>query len=187
MERCDFCSVCAAIIDKSDNRFNQTEFLDMLFEDFSRDEFFLFDVGLTSRWMRGIKPLSPKIIQYYRTNEKADIFIQNFNRSLMPRISDHHDLTKALRDLVLNDVSISDSGKNELLGNYPCKDKSDAAVFICKVLLFALGRPFVTRDTKIIEKHTSSGALSPIVSERIFDADIPAPCKHFSGREKELK
>ncbi len=186
MERCDFCSVCKAITDFSDHTLNQVEFLEELFNDYVRATLSIFNVGLVNRWLRGLKPLSSAIIKHYGTDDNADNLMNNFSRSIMPHISDHDNLTKALHDLVLNDVSISDNTKSELLSYYPCGSKSEAVEFICNILLFAMSRPFVTRDTKIIEKHTSSGALSPIVSERMFGADIPAPCKHFSGRNKEL-
>ena len=184
MDRCDFSSVCRTILDSA--TLNQVEFLELLFEDYARANLFFFNAGLSNRWLRGLKPLSSAIIKYYGADDKADNLMRNFSKSIMPHISDHDNLTKALHDLVLNDVSISDNTKSELLSYYPCVSKSEAVEFICNILIFAMSRPFVTRDTKIIEKHTSSGALSPIVSERIFGADIPAPCKHFSGRDKEL-
>ena len=184
MERCDFSSVCRTILDSAS--LNQVEFLEMLFDDYARANLFFFNAGLSNRWLRGLKPLSSAIIKYYSADDKADNLMKNFSKSIMPQINDYNDLTKALHDLVLNDVSISDDSKKELLGYYPCANKSETVELICNILIFAMSRPFVTRDTKIIEKHTSSGALSPIVSERIFGADIPAPCKHFSGRNKEL-
>lgn len=184
MDRCDFSSVCRMILESTS--LNQVEFLEMLFDDYARANLFFFNAGLSNRWLRGLKPLSSAIIKYYGADDKADNLMRNFSKSIMPQISDCDNLTKALHDLVLNDVSISDDSKKELLGYYPCDSKSEAVEFICNILLFAMSRPFVTRDTKIIEKHTSSGALSPIVSERIFGADIPAPCKYFSGRDKEL-
>ena len=184
MDRCDFSSVCITILDSAS--LNQVEFLENLFDDYARANLFFFNAGLSNRWLRGLKPLSSAIIKYYGADDKADNLMRNFSKSIIPCISDYDNLTKALHDLVLNDVSISDNTKSELLGYYPCASKSEAVEFICNILIFAMSRPFVTRDTKIIEKHTSSGALSPIVSERIFGADIPAPCKHFSGRDKEL-
>ena len=159
----------------------------MLFDDYARANLFFFNAGLSNRWLRGLKPLSSAIIKYYKADDKADNLMRNFSKSIMPQISDYNNLTKSLHDLVLNDVSISDDSKKELLGYYPCASKSEAVEFICSILIFAMSRPFVTRDTKFIEKHTSSATLSPIVSERIFGAEIPAPCKHFSGRNKELE
>ncbi len=185
MDRCDFSSVCRTILDSA--TLNQVEFLEFLFDDYARTNLFFFNAGLSNRWLRGLKPLSSAIIKYYGADDKADNLMRNFSKSIIPQINDYNNLTKALHDLVLNDVSISDDFKKELLGYYPCANKSEAVEFICNILLFAMSRPFVTRDTKIIEKHTSSGVLSPIVSERIFGAEIPAPCKHFSGRNKELE
>ena len=173
MDRCDFSSVCRTILDSAS--LNQVEFLELLFDDYARANLFFFNAGLSNRWLRGLKPLSSAIIKYYGADDKADNLMNNFSRFIMPHISDPDNLTKALHDLVLNDVSISDNTKSELLGFYPCESKSEAVEFFCNILIFAMSRPFVTRDTKIIEKHTSSGALSPIISERIFGAEIPAP------------
>ena len=186
MERCDFCSVCGVIRSNTDDAFNQVEFFEKLFEDYARETLSVFNVGLINRWLRGLKQLSSAIIKYYCADDKADTLVKDFSRSILPHISDYNVLTQAVHDLVLNDVSISDSTKTELLKCYPCDSKSEAAEFVCNILIFAMSRPFVTRDTKIIEKQTSSGALSSIVSERIFGAEIPAPCKHFSGRDKEI-
>lgn len=88
-----------------------------------------------------------------------------------------------LYNLVISDVSISEQKKTELTVSYPCEENADIADFICAVLLFAIERKFVKRDEKLL---TTSGTLSPIVSDRIFDGAVPKPCKYFCGRDKEL-
>ena len=33
----------------------------------------------------------------------------------------------------------------------------------------------------------AGGALSPIVLDYIMDSEVPKPCRHFIGKDKELK
>ena len=109
MDRCDFSSVCRTILDSA--TLNQVEFLEFLFDDYARTNLFFFNAGLSNRWLRGLKPLSSAIIKYYGADDKADNLMRNFSKSIMPQISDYDNLTNALYDLVLNDVSISDDSK----------------------------------------------------------------------------
>ena len=47
-------------------------------------------------------------------------------------------------------------------------------------------RQFIKRDTKN-QKLIAGGALSPIVLDYIMDSEVPKPCRHFIGRDKELE
>ncbi|RHV76865.1 Archaeal ATPase, partial [Blautia sp. OF11-22] len=37
------------------------------------------------------------------------------------------------------------------------------------------------------QKLIAGGALSPIVLDYIMDSEVPKPCRHFIGRDKELE
>lgn len=37
------------------------------------------------------------------------------------------------------------------------------------------------------QKLLAGGALSPIVLDYIMDSEVPKPCRHFIGRDKELE
>ena len=45
-------------------------------------------------------------------------------------------------------------------------------------------RQFIKRDTKN-QKLLAGGALSPIVLDYIMDSEVPKPCRHFIGIEKD--
>ena len=47
-------------------------------------------------------------------------------------------------------------------------------------------RQFIKRNTKN-QKLLAGGALSPIVLDYIMDSEVPKPCRHFIGRDKELE
>lgn len=47
-------------------------------------------------------------------------------------------------------------------------------------------RQFVKRDTRN-QKLIAGGTLSPVVLDYIMDNEVPKPCRHFVGREKELR
>jgi len=91
MDRCDFSSVSRTILDSA--TLNQVEFLEMLFDDYARANLFFFNAGLSNRWLRGLKPLSSAIINYYKADDKADNLMKNFSKSIMTQISDYDNLT----------------------------------------------------------------------------------------------
>lgn len=62
-------------------------------------------------------------------------------------------------------------------------DEYKQAMEILYGLSFAISRKFEKRDIKSL----ALGTLSPIVSDMIFDGEVPKPCKHFCGRDTELK
>ena len=47
-------------------------------------------------------------------------------------------------------------------------------------------RQFIKRNTKN-QKLLAGGTLSPIVLDYIMDSEVPKPCRHFIGRDKELE
>ena len=47
-------------------------------------------------------------------------------------------------------------------------------------------RQFIKRNTKN-QKLLAGGSLSPIVLDYIMDSEVPKPCRHFIGRDKELE
>lgn len=84
--------------------------------------------------------------------------------------------------LVQNDFSLSEEKKNEILPAN-INDFSDYEIcsFIGKVIFAAIDRPFVPADKPIL----STAAIT--VSEYVFSAEVPVPCRYFCGRDNELE
>ena len=80
--------------------------------------------------------------------------------------------------------SISDAKKKNLTPLY--KPASSRLLFLAKLISFGMERQFIKRNTKN-QKLLAGGALSPIVLDYIMDSEVPKPCRHFIGRDKELE
>lgn len=188
MERCDFYSVIKILMQSvSEGRnLNQTEFMRKLFTYFSEHDEnidFEFDNGQVCRWIKGIVPVSPRIVSFYLKDKHAEHLSVDIEENILPLFYDSNMTAQNLYNLVIREVSISEQKKTELTASYPCEETADIADFICAVLLVAMERKFIKRDEKLL---TISGMLSPVVSEQIFDGVVPKPCKYFCGRDKEL-
>lgn len=186
MERCDFSAVMRIIslYISSANALNQCELISKIFEVFvDENEGFEFDNGLVCRWFKGLKPVSPRIVQFYENSENAEQLSYSIEFKLLPMMCDAPMAARELSNLVINDVSISEQKRSELAAKFSCENNAVIADFISAVLRFSMTRAFIKREQNQL---TVSAVLSPIASERIFDGFVPKPCKHFCGRENEL-
>lgn len=186
MERCDFSAVIRIISQyiSAANALNQCDLVCKIFEVFDdENEDFDFDNGQLCRWFKGIKPISPRIVQFYENPENAEQLASSIEFQILSLMYDAPMAAQELNDLVINDVSISENKRSELTSNFNCEKSETIANFISSVLRFSMTRNFVKHEQSQL---TLSGAISPITSERIFDGAIPKPCKHFCGRENEL-
>lgn len=186
MERCDFSAVIRIISQyiSAANALNQCDLVCKIFEVFDDENAdFDFDNGQVCRWFKGIKPISPRIVQFYEDPENAEQLASSIEIQILPLMYDAPMAARELNDLVINDVSISEQKRSELISNFNYNDDTAIANFLSSVLRFSMTRIFVKREPNQL---TASRTLSPVASERIFDGVIPKPCKHFSGRENEL-
>lgn len=186
MERCDFSAVARIISQyiSSANTLNQSDLLDKMFEVYADENGgFTFDNGLICRWFKGIKPISPRIVEFYEDPENADQLSYSIEFKILPLMYDAPMAAQELSDLVINDVSISEQKRSELSAKFNCENNSAIADFISSILRFSMSRNFIKHEQNQL---TVSGTFSPIASERVFDGAIPKPCKHFCGRENEL-
>ena len=97
------------------------------------------------------------------------------------------DCNMAIQDiytLFIQDDSISDAKKKNLTCLY--KPASSRLLFLAKLISFGMERQFIKRNTKN-QKLLAGGSLSPIVLDYIMDSEVPKPCRHFIGRDKELE
>ena len=95
-------------------------------------------------------------------------------------VYDLSNLCNELVTLVSNDYSLSEEKKNEILIDIDTTDESEVCRFIGNVIFAAIDRPFIPADKAMLP-------ISEItVSECIFGAEVPAPCRYFCGRDTEL-
>lgn len=144
----------------------------------------LCDSSLVGRWFNGQAPLSPKIIEFYLQKgvEWLSDDIQDF---VLPLFPDRFAVLEALQNLLIQDSTVSEQKKKELLDCSPCESGEKCAEFLAELLLFAVQRPFI-KQTPSRKQLKSSGDCSPALREFVFGGEVPVPCKWFCGREQEL-
>ena len=166
---------------------SQPDFLYELFEDFMNDpanEDFSMDNGLVCRWLTGQAKISPKISAYYSKPNNQKKLAETIHQNLLPLMSDCNMAMQDIYTLFIQDDTISDAKKKNLASLY--KPASSRLLFLAKLISFGMERQFIKRDTKN-QKLIAGGALSPIVLDYIIDSEVPKPCRHFIGRDKELE
>ena len=95
-------------------------------------------------------------------------------------VYDLSNLCNELAALVSNDYSLSEEKKSEILTEIDTTDESEVCRFIGNVIFAAIDRPFVSADKPMLP------ASAITVSECVFGAEIPTPCRYFCGRDNEL-
>ena len=189
MNRCDFSSISTCLKNhiSESNQMSQPDFLYELFEDFMDDpanQDFSMDNGLVCRWMTGQAKISPKISAYYSKPSNQEKLAHTIHQNLLPLMSDCNMAIQDIYTLFIQDDSISDAKKKNLTPLY--KPASSRLLFLAKLISFGMERQFIKRNTKN-QKLLAGGALSPIVLDYIMDNEVPKPCRHFIGRDKELE
>jgi len=189
LNRCDFSSISTCLKNhiSESNQMSQPDFLYELFEDFMDDpanQDFSMDNGLVCRWMTGQAKISPKISAYYSKPSNQEKLAHTIHQNLLPLMSDCNMAIQDIYTLFIQDDSISDAKKKNLTPLY--KPASSRLLFLAKLISFGMERQFIKRNTKN-QKLLAGGALSPIVLDYIMDSEVPKPCRHFIGRDKELE
>ena len=186
MNRCDFSSVIKIIQEhiSAGNFLNQIDLVYNIFEHFINENIdFDFDYGQTCRWINGAAPVSPRIAKFYLDDKNSEYLSRNINTNIIPLFYDTAMTEMDLYSLVISDMSISEQKRAELTHGYPYNDKAYIADFFGRVIIFAINRKFEKRSNKTL---TTSGMLSPITTDVIFDGALPKQCKYFCGRDSEI-
>ena len=186
MIRCDFCSIINIITEyiSEAKALSQTELVFQLFNEFAnQNDDFDFDQSRVNRWFKGKDPISPTITRFYWQDGYAEYLASDLEEKVFPLMTDFDKAAQEIYNLLMNDISISDTKKKELSELYPPQNSTDTADFISAVMLFGMNRKFQKRDTKML----TSGTLSPIANDIIMSGTVPNPCKHFCGRDIELE
>lgn len=122
---------------------------------------------------KGQKGLDRKGKKFYAEAENYTVLYDDLKYRVLPFISDKFGICNEIRQLIISD-GMNEADRDNLLNYYPKLSEDEILHFLTKVILFSLNRP------------TETGALSPIMSERI-NIPVVQSCKYFCGREKELQ
>lgn len=188
MERVDFCSVTKIIRDnyKAGMEPKQIVFIGDLFSSYKLSVKTEFEVTQACRWLKGQTPVSSNVGMYYTLNPKNQEKLKtDILENILPDIHDIEKTAEELKDLVVQDVSISESKKEEILIEAGITTEDKLAAYITALLVFCFERPFERRDAKQ-NKLLTTGKHSPALYEYIFTEALPEPCPHFLGRDREL-
>lgn len=191
MCRVDFSTVISIIIENCrenmhtfkhrERAFTQTDLITGIFSEYydSCDDK-IFESSSISRWIKGSRPVPADLINFYRDNGYESIGYC-FQDNCADVVYDLNNLCNELVTLVTNDYSLSEEKKNEILIDIDTADESEVCHFIGNIIFAAIDRPFVPADKHIL----STAAIT--VSEYVFGAEVPVPCRYFCGRDNELE
>ena len=191
MRRVDFSTVINVIIENCRENMHTKKNRERAYSQFDLvcDVFYYFytecedsclDNSTVSRWIKGNRPVPAAIVNYYRENG-AESIGDSFQENCLKIVFDKVKLFNELITLVQNDYTLSEEKKSEILPAN-INDFSDYEIcsFIGKVIFAAIDRPFVPVDKSMLP----TSAIT--VSEYVFGAEVPAPCRYFCGRDNEL-
>ena len=190
MHRVDFSTVINIIIENCrenmhtakdrERAFTQTDLITGIFSEYydSCDDK-IFDSSSISRWIKGNRPIPADLINFYRDNGYESIG-KNFKDNCADVVYDFSNLYNELVTLVSNDYSLSEEKKADILIDIDTTVESEVCRFIGNVIFAAIDRPFVPADKPML----LTSAIT--VSEFVFGAEVPTPCRFFCGRDTEL-
>ena len=190
MERCDFSSIITTVRKYigDDRGMNQIDLLYELFEGFLEEESsqdFDFDNGLVCRWFNGQARISPRISGYYLHTDNRNRLADDIETNILPLMCDSAMAIQEIYKILIQDGTISDQKKEQLTQDYPCHTSEEQAAFLASVLCFAMERTFVKRNAAT-KKLLAAGTLSPVISDFVYNGEVPKACAHFCGRNQEL-
>ncbi len=190
MRRVDFSTVISIIIENCrenmhifknrERAFTQTDLITGIFSEYydSCDDK-IFESSSISRWIKGSRPVPADLINFYRDNGCESIGY-DFQDNCVDIVYDLNNLYNEFVTLVSNDYSLSEEKKAKILTEIDTTDESEVCRFIGNVIFAAIDRPFVSADKPMLP------ASAITVSECVFGAEVPAPCRYFCGRDTEL-
>ena len=117
MNRCDFYSIMQIItqyisVAKAPS---QTELVYLLYNHFALEHYdFDFDQGRVNRWFKGKDAVSPTITRFYLQDGYAEYLAADIEEKIFPLMTDVSKAAQEIYDLLMNDISISDTKKSEL-------------------------------------------------------------------------
>lgn len=182
MRYCTFGSVILTLMNglRDDSSLPQVEFAVHLFDTFFySDVLYDFDAASVSRWIKGTAPVTSVLKQYYMTDDHADLIGKDIMKYFLKKFVDLDMTVQNIVDLVMNDMSISERKRHELMQGSDSESDTDKCDMLGRVVYFTLER-------KQISQNELAAARSESVHDRVIGMEVPSPCKYFCGRDKEL-
>lgn len=105
--------------------------------------------------------------------------------NILPLMFDSAMAIQEIYKILIQDGTISDQKKERLTQDYPCHTSEEQAAFLASVLCFGMERTFVKRNAAT-KKLLAAGTLSPVISDFVYNGEVPKACAHFCGRNQEL-
>lgn len=169
MERLDFCSFVVTLrrYIYADALGNQLDLLCLLFGSFLQStdaEDFTFDNGQVCRWLNGTVRVSPKITSFYLAGENQEKLTQDMETKILTIMSDPAMAAQSECDLLMQDVSISNSKKKSLYAERDFSVSAQVAEFL-SLLPLPLTRAekgcttIMTASPTTIPRKTASSTL----------------------------
>lgn len=155
---------------------------DIFIDHYNSSDNNFYDSTSISRWISGNRPVPSAIVNYYRKHGAENI-TDSFQENCLAVVFDKNNLFNELVSLVQNDFSLSEEKKNELLPQNisDCtNDDFEICTFIGNVIFAAIDRKYIPADKSMLP----TSAIT--VSEYVFSAEAPAPCRYFCGRDNGL-
>lgn len=147
------------------------------------------DEGQASRWLNGLKNVSPRIITFYLNAKNRKSLCGDIEKQIFPLMADRAMAIHEMYALLGGAPNVSREKKEELMESYKReeigRDPSRDAELIADLVRFVLQQNFVARDVRR-KQIAPGGATSPVVKDYIFSGEMPQPCPWFRGREEEL-
>lgn len=147
------------------------------------------DEGQASRWLNGLKNVSPRIITFYLTEKNRKLLCDDIENEIFPLMADRAMAIHEMYALLGGAPNVSREKKEELMESYKReeigRDPSRDAELIADLVRFVLQQNFVARDVRR-KQIAPGGAASPVVKDYIFSGEMPQLCPWFRGREEEL-
>ena len=155
MQYCDFASIMQIVRGGLiEGAFpNQMALVTKLFSDFLKegtDDIFI-DASQVNKWFHGTLKPSPSMSSFYAMDQiNQDALADAFEDKVIPCLSDPAMVVEQTYELLIQDTSVSETKKQELIANREIAD----SCFLAAVLTFGMSRPFVARDIRKPEKKT---------------------------------
>ncbi len=125
-----------------------------------------------SRIRSGKNRPSANMIEYYSAKSSINDLTKDIETNILTGISHKFELCNEIVKL-FDESSIDERDKESVLKYYPDNEEK-ISLFLAKAFIFAINSPITDKNA------------SPIVAERVT-LPVISPCKHFSGRKKELE
>lgn len=186
MDYFDFSTAIKILMGYMDKRKykNQVQLMELFFKEFTNDTGFVFTSDQISCWLKRIRGLDMKLVNYYADRKNQQLFCRAIEERVLNQVNDPMMAAQTLKEMFENASNVSDDRKAELTEDTVIETNGEIADFIGALLCFAIAQPPWKSVKKNLGKWNSRDMQ---MRDVIYDTDVPNPCVWFQGRTKEMK